>query len=261
MLDNVHFNAPDHLAQAAAIDAALQVWSLSLASMDDPEDDYVTALPFSFAEDPCVADIPHSASWVIAAAVLDLLPDGHHMSLIPTFDSLAPLVMTFTLTFTSGPYTQVQLVLWMVALWLAPLANNIICCTFAPLADPHIKLRVANNTPHVPRGVGFLCVPACTLPSYINVKCYWTPSMPASILSPYAIGMQYGCHGYSIRNEFAGTGCTFTFHHHLCQSQDFSIALTLEHGLLFFDLPSPAAHTATPVPLPAVKSVSINAKE
>jgi hypothetical protein len=47
------------------------------------------------------------------------------------------------------------------------------------------------------------------------------------------------------------------------ESQDFSIALTLEHGRLFtdaFDLPSPAAHTTTPVPLPAVQSVSINAK-
>jgi hypothetical protein len=45
--------------------------------MDDPEDDYETALPFSFAEDPCVADIPHS----VAAASLDLLPDGPHQAL------------------------------------------------------------------------------------------------------------------------------------------------------------------------------------
>jgi hypothetical protein len=36
-------------------------------------------------------------------------------------------------------------------------------------------------------------VPACTLLGYIDVKCHWTPSMPASILSPYAIEMQYAC--------------------------------------------------------------------
>jgi hypothetical protein len=42
LLDNVCFDAPDHLAQAAAIDAALQACSLSLAFMDDPKDDYVT---------------------------------------------------------------------------------------------------------------------------------------------------------------------------------------------------------------------------
>jgi hypothetical protein len=77
LLDNIHFDAPDHLAQAATIDAALQVCSLSRASMDDPEDDYVNALPFSFAEDPCVADIPHS----IAAAALDLLSDRPHQAL------------------------------------------------------------------------------------------------------------------------------------------------------------------------------------
>jgi hypothetical protein len=66
--DSVCFDAPDHLAPAAAIDAALQACSLSLASMDDPKDDYVTTLPLSFAEDTSVADntqhIPQGVSFL-----------------------------------------------------------------------------------------------------------------------------------------------------------------------------------------------------
>jgi hypothetical protein len=56
LLDNICFDAPDHFAQAAAINAALQACSLSLASMNDPEDNYVTALPLSYVEDSSVAD-------------------------------------------------------------------------------------------------------------------------------------------------------------------------------------------------------------
>jgi hypothetical protein len=84
LLENI--DAPDHLAQAAAIDDALQVCFLSLAYMDDREDDYATARPFSFAEDPCIADIPHSASWIIAAAALEQVPDGPHQVLLRALD-------------------------------------------------------------------------------------------------------------------------------------------------------------------------------
>jgi hypothetical protein len=59
------------------------------------------------------------------------------MSLIPTFARLAPLVMTFTLIFASSPYMRVRLVTWMVALWLAPLTNDIICGTIAPCQSSH----------------------------------------------------------------------------------------------------------------------------
>jgi hypothetical protein len=48
-LDHVSFNAPDHFAQAAAIDAVFQVCPQNLGSLDDPEDDHVAALPLSFA--------------------------------------------------------------------------------------------------------------------------------------------------------------------------------------------------------------------
>jgi GAG-pre-integrase domain len=57
--------------------------------------------------------------------------------------------------------------------------------------------------------------------------------MPATILFPYAIGTQFKCRGYSIRNDFRGLAYTVTFHHRLRQSQDISLTLSLRHDLLF----------------------------
>lgn len=78
---------------------------------------------------------------------------------------------------------------------------------YRDLVGCHIKLRMADNTPHNPQGYGYLRIPVSTVLGYLEVKCYWTLSMPASILSPYAISMQYDCHGYSDWNDFNGTGC------------------------------------------------------
>jgi hypothetical protein len=62
---------------------------------------------------------------------------------------------------------------------------------------------------------------------YLDVKYYWTPTMPATILSPHAIGTQFKCRGYSICNDFRGLACTVTFHHPLCQLQDILLTLFL----------------------------------
>jgi hypothetical protein len=121
--DNICFDTPDHLAQ----DAALQVCSLSLASVDDPKDNYVTTLTLSFAEDSSVADIPHAASPVIAAAALDLLPDGPHQAL-HAIDPHLRQACTSCHDFYSDLHVQS-----LQALWLVPPINNIICGTFALL--------------------------------------------------------------------------------------------------------------------------------
>jgi hypothetical protein len=104
---------------------------------------------------------------------------------------------------------------------------------YQDLVDSGIKLLVADNTPHTPQGIGYLCIPAATAMGYLEIKCYWTPTMPATILSPYAIGTQFCCRGYSMHNDFWGLGCTVTFHHQLRQSQDITLYMSLLHGLLF----------------------------
>jgi hypothetical protein len=106
-------------------------------------------------------------------------------------------------------------------------------CNFQDLVDSSVKLGVADNTPHTPQGIGYLHIPAGTELGYLDVKCYWTPTMPVTILSPDAIGTQFKCCGYSIRNDFWGLACTVTFHHRLCQSQDILLTLSYCHGLLF----------------------------
>jgi hypothetical protein len=135
---------------------------------------------------------------------------------------------------------------------------------FQDLVDSSVKLRVADNTPHTPQGIGYLRIPAGAELGYLDVKCYRTPTMPATILSSYAIGTQFKCRGYSIRNDFWGQACTVTFHHRLCQLQDISLTLSLRHGLLFtasFLSPTHAECSAV-VPGPKLHAVTrIDARE
>jgi hypothetical protein len=86
---------------------------------------------------------------------------------------------------------------------------------YQDLVDSGVKLRVADNTLHIPQGIGYLRIPAATTMGYLEIKCYWTPTMPATILSLYAIGTQFCCCGYSMHHDFQGLGCTVTFHHRL----------------------------------------------
>ena len=58
------------------------------------------------------------------------------------------------------------------------------------------RLRVADDTIHVPTGVGFLKVPCRTEPGYLFVPTFFTPEIPATILSPHAVCKTLACTGY-----------------------------------------------------------------
>jgi hypothetical protein len=64
-------------------------------------------------------------------------------------------------------------------------------------------LRVADETAHHPLGEGFLRVPTKDGDDVL-IKCFWTPSLPAMILSPDATGKQLHCAGFSSYSSFYG---------------------------------------------------------
>ena len=64
------------------------------------------------------------------------------------------------------------------------------------------KLRVADDTVHVPTGRGFLKVPYNGPNGYLFVESYYTPEIPATILSPDSMGRYFGCQGYSTGSNF-----------------------------------------------------------
>jgi hypothetical protein len=74
------------------------------------------------------------------------------------------------------------------------------------------QLQVADNHQHCPEGIGFLRIPTQNLDS-CYVRCLYTPSLPATIVSPYDVGVQYGCCGYSCTSSFDGINCIVCLHY------------------------------------------------
>jgi hypothetical protein len=70
-------------------------------------------------------------------------------------------------------------------------------------------LRVADSRAHHPVGVGFLRVPTRgTRQKYRMAKCFYTPSLPATILSPSAMAHEHKCDaGYTTTLTFDGRNC------------------------------------------------------
>jgi hypothetical protein len=57
-------------------------------------------------------------------------------------------------------------------------------------------LKVADNTPHYPTGaIGYLCILTHDDLDFRMCECYYTPTLPATIISPDAMGKQFGCRG------------------------------------------------------------------
>ena len=84
------------------------------------------------------------------------------------------------------------------------------------------------------------------------VKCFHTPSLHATIVSPDAVGHQLGCRGYTSVSNFDGVDCQIRLHHCRRTSEDIVMALTLRRGLLYSDpliLPSSSEHSG-PLPRP-----------
>jgi hypothetical protein len=109
-------------------------------------------------------------------------------------------------------------------------------------------LRVADETPHYPTGYGYLKTPSLTGNGYHMVACFYTPTLPATLISPDRIGKAFKCEGYSTLSLFKQKQqCELRLHHCQRDSQDLLFPLTSIRGLLFTDLlvtPTDAEHVS-----------------
>ena len=111
-------------------------------------------------------------------------------------------------------------------------------------------LHVADACPHYLTGEGYLCVPALQ-GGHTLIQCFYTPSLPATILSLDAAGHELGCCSWSCCLHFFGGSCFVWLHHCHQTSGDHILPVTSIHGLLYseplFPPETPADH-AHPCP-------------
>ena len=112
------------------------------------------------------------------------------------------------------------------------------------------RLRVADDTVHIPTGEGFLKVPCSNTKGYTFAKSYYTPEIPATILSPNALGVASRCEGYHSYSDLIGDRARLELVN--CAGHDKPITFELRRirGLLFTDsliAPTPLEHTS-PIP-------------
>jgi GAG-pre-integrase domain len=97
-----------------------------------------------------------------------------------------------------------------------------------------VVLRVADSRGHQPTGIGYLKVPALNDYGWLFTECYYTPSMPTTIISPHAIASANCCTGHTLVSDFHDDhNCSLRLHHRLRRSQDLHVPLTLMRGLLY----------------------------
>ena len=122
--------------------------------------------------------------------------------------------------------------------------------TFSPdeIRNSVVRLKVADDSIHVPSGVGYLKIPSRTSPFYLYVKCYFTPQIPATIVSPDAMAKSLDCTGYATFSSLVDDRATMQLVN--CTHCDGSIDFDLQviRGLLFTEsliAPTNAEHTST----------------
>jgi len=94
-------------------------------------------------------------------------------------------------------------------------------------------LQVADKFEHHAQGWGYIRVPSDTTYGYTEVRCLYTPTLEAVILSPDYSGKFLHCRGYVSVSNFDGQGCGVTLRHCQRSSQDIHFPLTQVRGLLF----------------------------
>jgi hypothetical protein len=178
-VDYVSFSDPDYLVAATALDNVLHIDPVPVQPVDDP----VALFASCFADDPDLTDDFVSTNAPPLSS--DPLASSPHQALHALHAHLRDLG-------TSRRSFYADLRVCAVGSASSVLQHghmdggSMVCTTdqrrllwyFQDLTDCRVKLRVADNTPHTPQGFGYLRVPADTLKGYIEMKCYWTPSMP-----------------------------------------------------------------------------------
>jgi GAG-pre-integrase domain len=117
--------------------------------------------------------------------------------------------------------------------------------------DHDVLLRVADDHAHSPAGMGYLKIPVIGSSGTIMFPCYYTPTMPATIISPDAIGRSLGYRGYQSISNFDGQDCGLRLLHRISSAHDTIVPLTLIRGLLYTEqLVLPVTESDQTLPYP-----------
>jgi len=121
---------------------------------------------------------------------------------------------------------------------------------FKLLQNVTTTLCVTDDTPHHPIGIGFLKVPMHGSPDYLLVQTFYTPTLPAIILSPASITTATGCQSYTSFANLNSQDCYLTLHGY-SDTSNITFPLQFRNGLLFThnllspsSMISPKSHTA-----------------
>jgi hypothetical protein len=98
---------------------------------------------------------------------------------------------------------------------------------------PPQPLEVADQGTHTPVGFGFLRIPSTETPGHSMVFSLYTPSISATIVSPYALGLQYRARGYTVTSDFNTQVCAVTIHLHERTGDDIIFPLHPIRGMLY----------------------------
>ena len=113
------------------------------------------------------------------------------------------------------------------------------------------RLRVADDTVHVPHGIGYLKTPCDNFPGYVFVETLYTPQIPATILSPDCLARALKCKGYSTYSDFVDNSASLELTDcDKCQT-DVTFQLRRIRGLLYTNpiiKPTDTERTMTELP-------------
>ena len=113
------------------------------------------------------------------------------------------------------------------------------------------RLKVADDTIHIPEGFGYLKVPCTERPGYLFVRGYYTPGIPATILSPDAIARALECDGFCTFSDLRSNTARMELKDCSRCSADIHMDLTLIRGLLYTEsLIAPTSHERSSRTLP-----------
>ena len=113
------------------------------------------------------------------------------------------------------------------------------------------RLRVADDTVHIPSGRGYLKVPCRETPGFLFIECYYTPEIPATILSPNALAKSLECSKYCTFSDLINGKATMELGDCSQCRESVHFDLTLVRGLLYTDslmAPTPSERIAPSLP-------------
>ena len=113
------------------------------------------------------------------------------------------------------------------------------------------RLKVADDSIHVPTGIGYLKVPCTTSPGYMFVETFYTPEIPATILSPHMMAKVLSCRGYETFSNIVEDKATMRLVDCARCETSVDFDLHLIRGLLYTDsiiMPTTTEHEADSLP-------------